>query len=163
MKKSLVHPLFCLVVLHASVSMQAESPVLRHVFDIHASCGEPLTVGRIQGGKRVVIPITGGSVEGDINGRILPGGADYQLIDTIGGRTEFRAVYTVVTSDSLYVNVCNTGVALSSGPEGGYFTTAPVFEAPADSPAAWLNNRIFVCRPTGFGDGMVHLRVWAVE
>jgi len=150
------------IMLSGSAGLRAETPVLRHVMDIHAECGEPLAVGDVPGGKRVVIPITGGRVEGNISGEILPGGADYQMIDTVSGRTEFRAVYTVRTSDSLLVNVCNTGVATRGG-KGDYFTTTPLFEAPVNSGIGWLNDRIFVCRPTGFGDGVVHLRVWVVE
>lgn len=150
------------LILSWSAGLRAETPVLRYVMDIHAECGEPLAVGDVPGGKRVVIPITGGRVEGDISGEILPGGADYQMTYTLNGRTEFRAVYTVRTSDSLLVNVCNTGVATWGG-KGDYFTTTPQFEAPEASGIGWLNDRIFVCRPTGFGDGVVHLRVWVVE
>lgn len=151
-----------ILLLSAFAAMHAEQPVLRHVFDIHAICGKAMDVGNIPGGKRVVIPITGGNVEGEINAEILPGGADYQTIDTITGRVEFNAVYTLRTSGSQLVNVCNTGVS-TSGEKGDYFTTSPTFEAPVTSDVDWLNNRIFICRPTGFGDGMVHLRIWVVE
>ena len=139
-----------------------QTPVLRHVFDIRARCGDARVVGNIPGGKRVMIPITGGNVEGTVEAEILPGGADYQLVDTVSGRVEFNAIYTLRTGDGHLVNVRNTGVS-TSGTKGDYFTTSPAFEAPQDSGLDWLNNRIFICRPIGFGDGIVHLRVWLAE
>ena len=141
--------------------LSAGEPLLRHVFDIHAECAPALDLGAVPGGHRVMIPITGGKVEGDITAEIIPGGADYQMVSPDGTRTEFRAVYTLCTDDGRLINVTNTGIA-TSGDKGDYFTTSPAFEAPADSPYDWLNNRIFVCRPVGFGPGAVHLRVWTV-
>lgn len=131
---------------------------VKHVFDIHAKCSEARNLGVIPGGLRVMIPIVGGNVEGDVVADILPGGADYQLVDTVSGRVEFNAIYTLRTNDSKLINVRNVGVS-----KGDYFTTSPVFEAPVDSQYDWLNNRIFICKPIGFGDGIVHLRVWMVE
>lgn len=142
--------------------VNAEEPVLKHVFDIHAECGEPRVVGDIPGGKRVMIPITGGWTKGMINAEILPGGADYQLVDTVSGRVEFDAIYTIKTTDSSLINVRNIGV--SSNRDGKpYFTTTPKFEADKKSDYGWLGDRIFVCRPIGFGNGSVTLRVWTVE
>lgn len=138
------------------------APRLRHVFDIHARCAEARNVGAIPGGLRVMIPITGGRTEGEVESVILPGGADYQLIDTAMGRVEFDAVYTLMTGDSCLINVRNRGIS-TSGEQGYYFTTSPSFEAPADSRYGWLNNRMFLCRPIGFGEGEVSLRVWVAE
>ena len=43
--------------------------------------GEPIDVGPTPEGHRRLIPITGGTVRGPaLNGRVLPGGADYQLL-----------------------------------------------------------------------------------
>lgn len=140
----------------------AQTPTLREVFDIHAKCGRAIDAGDIPEGKRVMIPISGGEVSGEISATILPGGADYQLVDTLRGRVEYRAVYTILTNDSIYINVVNEGV---SGNEDGknYFVTSPKFEADVNSPYAWLNNRIFVCRPVRFEKDGIVLRVWAVE
>lgn len=134
----------------------------RHVFDIHAECGGVRDAGTVPGGKRVMIPITGGKVEGELNACILPGGADYQMVDTVSGRVEFDAIYTIQTDDSKLINVRNRGVSVNDS-GGYYFTTSPTFEAPVESTYNWLNNRIFICKPVGFGDGVVHLRVWVVE
>ena len=135
---------------------------LKHVFDIHAKCGAAMTVGDVPEGKRVMIPITGGKVDGGIEAEIIPGGADYQMVDTVSGRVSYEAVYTLLTDDSRFINVKNVGVSVNDS-AGNYFTTSPKFEAPCDSKYNWLNSRIFICKPIGFEEGMVHLRVRMVE
>lgn len=146
----------------ATLLMSAQAPALKHVFDIHAECAPALVSGDVPHGKRVMIPITGGYVDGGITASILPGGADYQLVDESDGRVEYKAVYTFMTADSVLVNVTNEGVSRQND-EGFYFTTTPKFEVGRESAYDWLNNHVFVCRPIGFDNGCVHLRVWKVE
>ena len=56
-------------------------PPLEHVCDVAVTIGEPVEVGHSPLGLRRMIPITGGLVSGPrLSGRIVPGGADYQLI-----------------------------------------------------------------------------------
>jgi hypothetical protein len=64
--------------------------------------------------------------------------------------------------------VRNRGIICGGKDENGnptfYFRAAPQFEAPADSPYAWMNNALFVCAPEwsqGF-QGIV-LNVWKVR
>lgn len=140
----------------------AQNPEFRHVFDIYAKCSEAIDAGNVPHGKRVMIPIVGGEVKGEVNGRIIPGGADYQMVDTLRGRTELKAVYYFITSDSTYVNVTNEGI-ISTDSGNYYFMTSPKFECDQDSPYSWLNNRIFVCRPIGFKENEIILRVWEVR
>lgn len=143
-------------------SASASGPGLRHVFDIHARCADAICTGDTPHGRRIMIPIVGGEVTGPgLNAVILPGGADYQLTDTAQHRTEFRAVYSVMTPDSAYINVENTGISFSRDGEY-YFTTAPSFEADKNGPYRWLNDYIFICRPVNFAPGAVTLRVWQV-
>lgn len=164
MKYVKVLAIVALLFATAATSVRSAVPDagLRHVFDIHARCDRARDMGAVPGGKRVMIPITGGSVEGGISADILPGGADYQMIDTVSGRVELDASYTILTSDSCLINVRNIGVNVADSC-GYYFATSPKFEAPVNSRYNWLNNRIFVCKPSGFGDGIVHLSVWALE
>ena len=154
--------LFILVVMFVAAMWAnmagADVPGLKHVFDIRAEIDGSIQVGDIPKGRRVVIPITGGTVSGEISGRILPGGADYQIVDTLHKRCELRAIYTVMTDDSVFINVVNEGV--NSYGDDYYFMTSPKFECDMSSPYAWLNNRVFVCRPVEFGDGFIVLRVW---
>ena len=109
-------------------------------------------VGEVPHGKRVVIPITGGIFEGPkLKGTIIPGGADYQYQKTDGKnlRTELEAIYSIKTDDGV-------------GEQGFYFLTAPKFEAPEDSPYAWLNNAIFICGPAPSEPNTVRLNIWKV-
>lgn len=154
--------IFILFCICNPLKIKASDPKLRHVFDIHAICNEPLDLGNTPKGKRIVIPITGGYVSGDVSAEILPGGADYQIVDTSTGRTAFEAIYSLKTTDGAIINVKNVGVS-TNGSRGDYFTTSPTFEAPVESPYDWLNNRIFICKPIGFGNNEVNFRVWVVE
>ena len=56
-------------------------PALEHVCDLSVTIDAPVEVGATTFGLRRMIPITGGVVTGPLlNGRILAGGADYQLL-----------------------------------------------------------------------------------
>lgn len=142
--------------------MYGQTPELRHVFDIRAEVTAPFNLGQVPHGQRVVIPITGGDVTGEVNGKILPGGADYQLVDTVQKRTELKAIYTIMADDSTLINVVNEGINCYT-PGEYYFMATPKFECDQNSRYAWLNNRIFVCRPISFEDGAIVLRVWEVK
>lgn len=139
-----------------------QSPVLRHVMDIRAEISGAYNGGKAPHGERVVIPITGGEVTGDVKGKIIPGGVDYQLVDGGRARGELCAIYSIMTEDSTLINVRNEGINCW-GEGNQYFMTSPRFECNVDSKYGWLNDRIFVCRPVGFEPGAIVLRVWAVE
>ncbi len=144
------------------ITLKGGAPELRHVFDIHAEIGAPIDAGNVAHGKRIIIPITGGNVTGLINGRIIPGGADYQLVDTLRKKAELKAIYSIITPDSTLINVTNEGLNIDND-KGYYFTTSPKFECDVNSPYAWLNDRIFVCRPQSFLQDGIVLRVWVIE
>lgn len=137
----------------------AQDPEMRHVFDIHANISAAKEGKRLPEGKQVIIPITGGEIKGEVEGRILPGGADYQIVDTLNKRTLLRAVYNILTPDSVVIKVINEGIN-TYGDGNYYFMTSPKFEVDRKSPYGWLNDRVFVCRPVGFGEGQIILRVW---
>jgi hypothetical protein len=110
-------------------------------------------------GRRRVIPITGGSFRGEkLNGRVLAGGADWQLIRA-DGVAELDARYTLETSDGALIYVNNFGYRhgpaevlqrLASGepvdPALYYMRTTPRFETSAPR-YQWLNRTI--CVATG--------------
>lgn len=132
-------------------------PQLEFVLELKVQLGQAFSVGQTAKGNRFVIPITGGTFEGpNIKGEVLNGGADYQLVTQ--GRTDLEAIYCIRTDDSISIHVRNVGIIA-----GNYFYCAPKFEAPMDSKYAWLNNAIYVCRPAGFQDGSILLRVWKVK
>ena len=152
----------------AQVTEPSQTPRLEFVMQLRVTLGDVYTVGDTPHGKRIVIPITGGTFEGpQLKGTILNGGADYQLASADGSRTELEAIYSIRTDDGTYIHVRNRGLIVNGKDEQGqpsfYFKAAPQFEAPADSRYAWLNNALYVCQPDwsqGF-KGIV-LNVWRV-
>lgn len=143
-------------------SLSAQTPTLTHVFDIRAEIGEAINGGQNPHGVRVTIPITGGEVTGKVNGKIIPGGADYQLVNPDQQRSELQAIYTIMTNDSVAIHVCNEGINRFAS-DDSYFMTSPKFECDINSSYNWLNNRIFICRPVGFEQNAIILRVWMAE
>ena len=63
---------------------------------MHATLGHPDEVGKLGSGMiRRIIPVTGGTFEGPaIHGKVLPGGADWQMI-TPDGIALIDARYTL--------------------------------------------------------------------
>ena len=149
-------------ILLTFIPVLAQTPALTHVFDIRAEIGEAIDGKANPHGIRVTIPITGGNVTGRINGRIIPGGADYQLLNPDQHRSELQAIYTIITEDSVAIHVRNEGINRFA-PDDSYFMTSPKFECDFNSPYDWLNNRIFVCRPVDFSPSAITLRVWMAE
>ncbi|MWD26623.1 DUF3237 family protein [Aquicoccus sp. SCR17] len=135
---------------------------LAFAFEIRATIGAALDGGPGRNGHRRIIPITGGTVEGPrLSGRVLPGGADYELVRA-DGNSVVEAHYALEAADGTPIYIRNVGLfvapedviaRLDAGEEVApaeyYFRSAPVFDAPA-GPHGWLADRIFVaeCRFT---------------
>lgn len=131
-------------------------PSLEHVCDLSVLVGVPLEIGDTGEGVRRVIDILGGTVSGpSMNGRIRPGGADYQVIRS-DGLTELHARYTLELDDGATVYVENSGLRFGPAealerlrrgepvdPSLIYFRTAPRFET-ATPAYAWLRKHLFV-------------------
>ena len=157
------------ITVSAQDATPKDTPQLEFVMQLKVTLGEVYTVGETPHGKRVVIPITGGTFEGPLlKGTILNGGADYQLASSDGKRTELEAIYSIKTDDGTYIHVRNRGIIANDKDAEGhptfYFKAAPQFEAPFNSPYAWLNNAIYVCQPEwGQQFAGIVLNVWKVK
>ena len=159
----------CSLHIDAQTYPPKDTPTLEYVMQLRVTLGQTYSVGETPHGRRVVIPITGGTFVGPrLKGTILNGGADYQLVSTDGRRTELEAIYSIQTHDGTYIHVRNKGI-ISNGTDGEgkptfYFKAAPQFEAPHDSPYAWLNDAIYVCQPEWDRQfkGII-LNVWKVK
>lgn len=131
-------------------------PSFEWIGTVEVAVGPPLAIGRGPGGERRIIPILGGRIEGPrLNGEVLPGGADFQLIRD-DGVAEIEARYTLKLPDGALVYIVNRGLRHAAPedmarllrgepvpPERVYFRTAPVFETA--SPAhAWLHRSLFL-------------------
>lgn len=148
-------------------------PRLELAFTARVLVGPPLELGHTQSGRRRIVPILGGELGGRLSGRVLPGGADWQVLrDDLS--TELLARYTLELSDGTLVSVVNHGLrhgppeamrALLAGepvdPALIYFRAAPFFEV-ATGPHDWLARHIFVCAGRRTPDA-VEIAVWCVR
>ena len=141
-------------------------PALEHVCDLAVTISPPVEVGITPRGLRRMIPITGGTVSGPkLYGKVLAGGADFQLILGGGTMANLDARYIIELTDGSRIWVKNTALRFASlensqklmrgepvNPEEIYFRCQPQLEAAAPQ-WAWLNESQFIGRgrraPTG--------------
>jgi hypothetical protein len=138
----------------------------RYVFTITARIGEVVSAGEIGTGVRRIIPIIGGEVRGSINGKVLPFGADFQIIRP-NELIDLEAKYAFETDDGATVYVENKGIRfgpvellqkLKRGepvdPRLIYFRTVPKFETGHEN-YRWLMQHIFVASAARHADRVV--------
>ena len=145
-------------------------PDIELILDLKVLIARPVKVGQSDVGLRQFIPITGGEFQGQnlngekITGRVIPGGADWQLIRP-DGVVEVKAIYAIQTSDEVVIEVDNRGlVAAPIAPEKSrYVRTTPSFKAPKGK-YEWLNQRVFTgtITPSAQGD-FVQIRVFVIQ
>jgi hypothetical protein len=127
-----------------------------------------LTVGPTAHGLRRIIPIVGGTIEGErLNGEILPGGADWQLVDD-AGTAYIDTRYTARTSDGALVYLATTGVRHGPAPvlqrvaagepvdPGEYYFRVGVRLEAGDPRYSWLGRTLFVAYAARFADAVVY-------
>jgi hypothetical protein len=145
---------------------------LDFAFSLQVTVAPALELGETHQGRRRIVPITGGSVRGPkLAGRILPGGADWQIIRH-DGTTELEARYTLEAGDGALISVLNRG--LRHGPpdvirklvagepvdaKSYYFRCTPVFETAAPA-HCWLMQTVFVATGVRHPD-LVEIKVYA--
>ncbi len=132
------------------------APKLTFAFELRAVVGAPVEVGQTPHGRRRIVAIQGGTFNGPgIKGRVVPGGADWQLIQP-DGFSELDTRYTIETDKGQLIYVQNAGVRhaapdvmkkLLAGervdPALVYFRTIPKFETSAPD-LQWLTRTVFV-------------------
>ena len=171
--------LACLAMMFAAVphllaQAPPPAPALAFAMEIHVQVGAPLELGDVPRGRRRIIPILGGTFEGPgIRGKVLPGGADWQIVRG-DGFTELDTRYTLETDKGERIYIQNGGVRhappevmaqLLAGkdvdPAAVYFRTIPIFETAAPA-LQELTRSVFI------GTGERHpsdvvIRVWRVR
>ncbi|MFC7476852.1 DUF3237 domain-containing protein [Dankookia sp. GCM10030260] len=94
-------------------------------------------------GERRIVPITGGHFAGPrIRGRVLPGGADRQLLRRDGVK-RLEALYEIEAEDGAVITVLNRVVIAPREGAPDYRASTLEITAPA-GPYAWLNRLAFV-------------------
>ncbi len=126
----------------ATAAAADAAPTLEFVFEEVVTLDKAVNVGDTPLGHRMYIPITGGTVTGPkFNGKVLPGGWDWQL-HLANGCGSLAANYMIQADDGTIVNVSNKGF-FCAGAGGGKSLWSPTFEAPI-GPYGWLNSGVFV-------------------
>jgi Protein of unknown function (DUF3237) len=144
------------------------APTLEHVADLRVTVSTPIEAGQVVGlnsrGGRRIIPITGGTVSGPkFQGKVLPGGADFQLIvsDTTA---DLDAQYMLELDSGEHIFVKNHALRRGSATDIAklvkgelvdhsaiYFRCVPTFEVSSPS-LQWLTESIFVGTGARFPD-----------
>lgn len=133
-----------------------EPPALRHLCEIFVELAQPLELGDAPKGRRRIIPIIGGRVEGErLSGVILHLGADWQTVFG-DGTAELDTRYSMRTHDGAVVDIRNFGfrhgppevlAALARGehvdPARYSMRTHPRFET-GDPRYHWLNRLVAI-------------------
>jgi hypothetical protein len=128
------------------------------IFTIDAELAGIMSLGQTPSGERRIINILGGTVTGPrLNGRVLTGGADWQLIRS-DGAADIQARYTIELDTGARILVSSEGVRhgppavleqLTRGekvdPALYYFRTVMRFET-SDPDASWLNRILALAR-----------------
>ncbi len=131
-------------------------PTLEFFAQLSVMVSRPQEVGQTVHGMRRLIPILGGEARGlDWNARVLPGGADFQLI--VNPRlAELDARYVMETDAGDLIYVQNRAVRVAApevmsqlirgeavDPQLIYFRCSPSFET-ASPTLGWISERLFV-------------------
>ncbi len=149
------------------------APELRFAFELDVEVGAPLDLGQTQAGHRRIVAIAGGVVSGPrLQGRVLPVGADWQILRP-DGTADLDARYSIEASDGALIYVVNRGVRhgppevlarLNRGervdPAAYYFRSAASFETSA-AEYSWLTRAIIVGVGERYPD-KVAIRFWEV-
>ncbi|HLX97962.1 MAG TPA: DUF3237 domain-containing protein [Roseiarcus sp.] len=132
------------------------TPTLAHIADFLVQVGAPIAIGETGQGLRRVVPITGGTIQGErLNGTILDAGADYQIIGA-DGFTRLEARYVARLADGALIYIENSGVRFGPpeamaritrgepvDPAEIYFRSTPRFETAAPA-YQWLMRPLFI-------------------
>jgi hypothetical protein len=136
----------------------SEAPVLEHLYTATVDLGAPTDIGNTASGYRVIVPITGGQLEGPaIKGKVCPGGADWIVVRP-DGVSDLDVRATVETDDGalIYVTIrgylTNQAEILARFAQGDnvpvedyYFGLAPNYET-SDDRYSWLQHTVAVGR-----------------
>lgn len=171
MRRSMAASSLAVLLMTAGPGAGQETPTppgLEFAFEVRAEVADPLVVGELPNGTRRIIDILGGTVEGPgISGKILPGGADWQMIRREDGFTDVDARYTIETDSGSIIYVQNIGIRhappdvmrrLNAGETVDqseiYFRAVPKFET-GDPDLEWLMRSIFVCTGERYPNGVI--------
>ena len=121
---------------------QIPAPSIKELFRIEVQVADPIVVGQDeQHGNRQLIPILSGRVSGKLNGIVMPGGVDSQVIRP-DGLVELSARYALQLDDGNCIYIENNGMRRAdSSPV--YFATVAHFETYSET-YRWLERSVII-------------------
>lgn len=120
--------------------MKETSLKAEKILCVHVQCENSMDTKDGPEGYLAVIPIVGGSVEGRINGRVIPGGADWNTRQRKGSHV--FAKYLLQADNGEYIAIENEGY-IGQGQET-CIVTVPHFTADENGEYGWLNYGVYV-------------------
>ena len=120
-----------------------DTPSCEFVYEAIVDIADTNSLGQSPMGQRFIVNILGGEFDGPrLKGKVLPGGADRQLVRPDGVK-ELDALYEIQTNDGIVITVHNQVIIDMPSPDQRYACSVVKFHAPAGH-YEWLNKRIFV-------------------
>lgn len=101
--------------------------------------GGSQSLGDTKNGNRNIIPITGGSVSGSLNAKIIAAGADYQNLSN------------PMTIDARYLWQTDDGEIIIVRNAGQFGNLVPTFEVRENSKYSYLNDKLYLSSDPGMG------------
>ena len=131
------------------------------ILELDVDISEPLVVGQTHRGYLKVIPIAGGTFCGqELNGELIPGGADWNTVmgngpDDLEGIRHVFAKYTIRTREGVCISVENEGWKAMDPGQATAIATVPKLLC-ADPRYRWLNYGVYVgsLTPRAEGNGV---------
>lgn len=147
--------------------------MLTPLLELDVEVAAPQSVGRAETGERRCVPITGGRFRGRLQGRVLAGGADWQVLRP-DGLADLDARYMLQTDEGACIEVWSRGLRTGS-PEvmarlaagesvdasAYYMRTAMRFET-AEPALQWLVHTLAVAIGERRPD-LVRLKVYSLD
>jgi hypothetical protein len=120
-----------------------QPPRTELVWEAYADLDPMIDMGDSPLGHRRMIPVRGGTFVGPrIRGKVLPGGADRQLVRK-DGVTLLDALYEMQTDDGAVLTIRNRVTVDPAAKPAPYIRSSVEVTAP-EGPHAWLNRAVFV-------------------
>lgn len=131
---------FMLALLTKTNAQKLESEFL---YKIQLTLSNPIDIGKLPIGQRVIYPITGGTFEGPkIKGKVRAFGADWVLrLDSVTTKLDVKLL--LETHDGQLISKSYSGIVYNRPDGSTYWRIAPVFET-ASRQYQWLNHLLAV-------------------
>lgn len=119
-------------------------PRTEFVYEAIADLEPSIALGASPFGERFMVPIVGGTFEGPaMRGKVVPGGADRQLLRRDGAKS-LDAIYELQTHDGAVISIRNRVLTRPLKDKPGRYAFSTIDIVAPDGPYGWLNDYVYV-------------------